>query len=633
MRHRCGIRPGDRKGTPVKKASKEPSLTTRELAGSARFAIGLAWQASRADLLYVILAQLVTSIGIVGILLLLRGSLGDVAALFSAQGRDDNPRVVILLMVLLLAGTVSGIMRVISSNRQRVLILKVDHLIMRQVLRAASRAELTDFEHAEFHDRLQRAVFASRSQPTMIILMVISLLQAVLTVLAVTVTFLIMAWWLVPLALLSGLPVLRAARNERNAGYGLHHDLSGNRRLREYIERLLTGRDEAKEIRALNLGPPLRGRWDAEYTREIDGTAAMYSQHSRSKILARLAADALIAGVIAVVWSAVQLGVVDLATALTALTGLWLLSMRTQMIAAMMSNLSGAILYLKDLREFISSTGLEEREGEPESEPGVLPAGSPFGKLSTADVSFCYPGSKKPALRKVSIHLNAGEIVALVGINGSGKTTLAKILAGLYRPDTGHVLRDGAAVEDPVWLREASAVVFQDFVRYKLSATDNVAFGRSEVPVDPARVESAAWAAGAGEFLAGLSDGYDTVLSKEFADGADLSIGQWQRLALARAFYRDSSFVILDEPTASLDPQAEADLFSRMRELFAGRTVLLISHRFSSVRGADRIYVLDRGEVIEQGTHESLMVDDGKYARLFQVQAEGYQESAAVSSG
>jgi ATP-binding cassette subfamily B protein len=172
-------------------------------------------------------------------------------------------------------------------------------------------------------------------------------------------------------------------------------------------------------------------------------------------------------------------------------------------------------------------------------------------------------------------------------------------------------------------------MVFQDYLRFKLSATDNIVCGRPNAPADLQRAVAAAQQSGAHDFVARLPGGYDTLLSKEFVDGSDLSLGEWQRLALARAFYRNSPFVILDEPTASLDPQAEADLFTHIRELFKERTVLLISHRFSSVRSADRIYVLDGGRVIEQGTHESLMADEATYARLFRLQAEAYQDVSA----
>jgi ATP-binding cassette subfamily B protein len=228
----------------------------------------------------------------------------------------------------------------------------------------------------------------------------------------------------------------------------------------------------------------------------------------------------------------------------------------------------------------------------------------------------------------VDMTLGPGEIVALVGANGSGKTTLAKLFAGLYPPGSGRLLLGAAAVEGHDALRRNTTVVFQDFARYKLSALDNIAFGRPDRPVDLEGIERAARQAGAHAFVEALPNGYDTVLGKEFAGGVDLSGGQWQRLALARAFYRNSALVILDEPTAALDPQAEADLFARIRDLFRGRTVLLISHRFASVRGADRIYVLDRGRIIERGTHDVLMREDGTYARLFQLQAMPYQAGA-----
>ena len=241
-------------------------------------------------------------------------------------------------------------------------------------------------------------------------------------------------------------------------------------------------------------------------------------------------------------------------------------------------------------------------------------------------VSFAYPTAKESALRNVSLNIHAGEIVALVGENGSGKTTLAKLLAGLYRPTSGTITWDGIDIHgmDATELRTGIAAIFQDFVRFHLRAQDNVGLGRVDAIDDLDTIREAARQADADAFLSTLPNGYDTVLGPEFEGGSDLSIGQWQRVALARAFFRQAQFVILDEPTAALDPRAEHDLFQRIRALLAGRTVLLISHRFSSVRNADRIYVLDNGRVTESGTHEELMRREGRYAELFQLQAAAY---------
>jgi ATP-binding cassette, subfamily B, bacterial len=241
-------------------------------------------------------------------------------------------------------------------------------------------------------------------------------------------------------------------------------------------------------------------------------------------------------------------------------------------------------------------------------------------------VTFQYPTATESALRNVSLNIRKGEIVALVGENGSGKTTLAKLLAGLYRSTAGSISWDGVDINgvDARQLRTAIAAIFQDFVRFHLRARDNVGLGRVDAVDDLDDIREAARHADADAFLSSLPDGYQTVLGPEFDGGSDLSVGQWQRVALARAFFRHAPFVILDEPTAALDPRAEHELFERIRGLLSGRTVLLISHRFSSVRNADRIYVLQDGRITEAGTHEELMELNGHYAELFQLQAAAY---------
>jgi ATP-binding cassette subfamily B protein len=239
-------------------------------------------------------------------------------------------------------------------------------------------------------------------------------------------------------------------------------------------------------------------------------------------------------------------------------------------------------------------------------------------------------GPRRPhALKGVSVELRRGEVVALVGENGSGKTTLAKLICGLYTPDEGAVLWDGVDVSgvDQSQLREQITVIFQDFVRYWLTARENIGVGRVESIGDREAIAAAARHAGADKFIQQWPEGYDALMGPIFEGGRDLSVGQWQRMALARAFFRDAPLVILDEPTASLDARAEADLFEKIRSLFKGRSVLLISHRFSSVRSADRIYVMNEGEVIEHGSHEDLMKAGGLYSELFSLQAAAYLDT------
>ena len=320
-------------------------------------------------------------------------------------------------------------------------------------------------------------------------------------------------------------------------------------------------------------------------------------------------------------------GRVTLSQAGIAVAGVAVVGSRLTQAGYAAGSLSEASLYLDDYLAFM--TLLPQAEQARPADPA--PRG--FGRLEVDQVSFTYPSGEQPALRDVCLHVDAGEVVALVGENGSGKTTLAKLLAGLYLPDQGRVLWDGTdvATVDPDQLRRSVAVIFQDFIRYHLPARDNIGLGRVEAIDDLGAVRAAASQAGAHDFLAALRAGYETMLGPEFIGGTDLSIGQWQRVALARAFFRDAPFIILDEPTAALDPKAEHELFDRIRSLLADRTVLLISHRFSSVRSADRIYVLADGRVAEDGTHEQLMARRGRYAELFTLQADAYLRDGPAS--
>ncbi|MFI0421720.1 ATP-binding cassette domain-containing protein [Spongiactinospora sp. 9N601] len=397
---------------------------------------------------------------------------------------------------LVALGAAGGILQALSGMRQQILTDRVDRHVISLVLRTAAHAELPEFEDPDFHDRLQRAVHASRREPAKVITMLVAMAQAVLTVVAMAGVFITMAWWLLPLATLSALPLFKAAKDRRNALYAMHHSLAESRR-REYLERLLTGRDEAKEIRALDLGAALHAHWDGEYARELDGMARLIRTHAGREIAAKLASSALIVGVIAAVWALVNTGVVSLAAA-TGLAGLWLLSSRVAMAGQMLNDVGQSLYFLKDLHAFAAAA----------VEPPPWPAepARPFKTLRARGLTFTYLGADRPTLHGIDITLHQGEIIALVGANGSGKTTPAKLLAGLYAPTGGTLTRDGHPATDLRGLRHGCAVVFQDFVRYKLTAHDNIVFGRVDDQPQNSRIRDAAESAGVAALLDDLCD-------------------------------------------------------------------------------------------------------------------------------
>ncbi len=594
----------------------------RSLRALPRLLVGayrLVWGAARGQLILNVVLLAVGSAALALQVLVGKQLLTELLADNTTKDFSSAIPSIVLLAVILAVASVTLIVR---NELQRLLAELVARSSMQQVVDAACRADLARFEDPAFHDRLQRAIVNASMRPLQMTNGMLALGTALTGVVAVGAVLLVIDPIFFVLGVFAAVPITVASLRVGRALYRFAVEQTPTDRERTYIQGLLVEKDPAKEIRAYEMAWFLRARFAALYERRIQALRQLVRRRAVQGVLGGGLTAVVSGGVLGLLIFFVSQGDVSLAGAGAAAAALILLGTQLQGLASGVGQLYESALFIQDFNNFVQvelAPGTSRFTGTAALPPHI-------GHLAVRDLTFTYPSRRAPSLRDVDIDIGPGQVVALVGENGSGKTTLAKLLAGLYVPQKGSISWDSQdlATMDISQVRKRVAVLFQDFVKYFLSARENIAMGRWERADDFDAVRQAATRSGADAFIEALPNGYDTYLGPQFFGGSDLSTGQWQRVALARAFFRDAELVILDEPTASLDPRAEAALFAAVRELFAGRSVVLISHRFATVRLADHIYVLEAGRLIEHGDHDELMAHNGLYAELFTMQASAF---------
>lgn len=520
------------------------------------------------------------------------------------------------LLIAIVAATQRGI-----SLCQSLLRAQLGHRVNVLILDKAQQLSMSQFEDADFYDKLTRARREASSRPLSLVNRTFSLAQNAVTLVSYAVLLFQFSAWAVVILLIAGFPSFFAETKFAGDAFKLFRWRSPEFRKQMYLETVLAREDHAKEVKLFRLGPLFLQRYRDIFANLYKEDRALTLRRESWGLGLGLIATAAFYGVYAWIASSTMLGLISLGE----MTMYLLVFKQGQSaVAASLSAIGGMYednLYLSNLYEYLEQPSVETL--------GERTVGqNPGDGVRFEGVGFRYAGGAKSALRNIDLHLRPGQSLALVGENGAGKTTLIKLLTGLYAPTEGRILLDGTPLPEyrPQALRRRIGVIFQDFARYQISVGENIGVGDVGRFLDQQRWRAAASQGMADSFIADMPGGYETQLGTWFKDGQELSSGQWQKIALSRAFMdRDADILVLDEPTASMDAAAEAALFEHFRKLTTDKITILISHRFSTVRRADQIVVIEDGEISERGTHDELMSLDGHYATLFSLQAEGYR--------
>ncbi|WP_187428530.1 Vitamin B12 import ATP-binding protein BtuD [Roseobacter fucihabitans] len=572
--------------------------------------------------IFVFVASLFEIALTLGALFAVKLAVEDIAQTAKVETDIDLARVmgsVVVVLALFLGGR---IMHSLANYFRAAQGFIVSDYVNRAIQERAVAADLSFYDSSLYYDTLERARQAGAQRPAQVISNALNVFRGGMMLLGIAVVLFFVEWRLLPISLIAvGLMLVVQVRFTRQR-FHLQRRLVQKERHASYADWVMTAQPFAKEIRLWDIGAYLR----AQYMNIRKVVRKDYLDIERRKSIAESLVS--VVGTLVVLASAAFIlyrfstGQAELSDLIMVVLLLVRAETAGRDFVTSLSKLYDDQLFLTQLFTFLDLEPVMKPDTTPKPLPAVAKAG-----VVLEDVTFSYPASERPALRNVSLKIKPGQFTALVGGNGSGKTTLIKLLCRLYDPQEGAVTYDGEDVRsfDPIAYRRQFSVIFQDFAQFAYTGRDNMRLSDLGRDSDAARLEKAARLTGAHEVLEELPHKYDTVLSRMFDGGVELSGGQWQKIALSRAIFPDSKFIILDEPTSAIDPNAEAELFDGFREKLEGRGALVISHRLSTIRQADYTYVLNNGRIAEEGTHEELIRQNGRYAEMFERQGRGYR--------